>query len=122
MNKMLKENKEDIIILSILILLFGIVTFNYKLIEHKENTIKVIIESKNEWILVSDSVEATIYNAIPSQCKADISTTASNFILDLKNPEKHRIIAIERTMMNKYGLSMGDVVKIEGTDKYIHYL
>lgn len=64
--------------------------------------------------LVSDKVVATIYHAVEEQCDSDCEYTASMFKLDLNNPAKHRIIAIERTMMPKYGLKMGDVVKVEG--------
>jgi len=38
------------------------------------------------------------------------------FKLNLEDPESHRIIAMERTMMKQYNLSYGDLVKIEGTE------
>lgn len=117
-NYILKTYKEELIVLLSLLFIFSICIFQYNDIKNKENKIKKVLLTKGNWKLVSSSVEATVYNATPAQCKADISTTASNFILDLKEPEKHRIIAIERTMMDKYGLHMGDVVKVEGTDKY----
>jgi hypothetical protein len=113
-----QKYKEEIIVLFSLIFIFSICVFQYSEIKNKELKIKKEILSKGNWKLVSDTVEATVYNAVPTQCKADVSTTASNFILDLTAPEKHRIIAIERTMMNRYDLHMGDVVKIEGADKY----
>ena len=36
------------------------------------------------------------------------------FRLNLEDPESHKIIAMERTMMKQYGLKYGDLVKIEG--------
>ena len=39
-------------------------------------------------------VTATVYNAVPEQTNSDTSHTASMFKLDLKNPYKHRIIAV----------------------------
>lgn len=66
------------------------------------------------WELLSDTVTGTIYHAVPSQCDDDVEYTASMFKLDLKNPGKHRIIAIERTMMDRYGLQYGDTVLVVG--------
>jgi len=37
------------------------------------------------------------------------------FKLNLEDPESHKIIAMERSMMDEYGLSYGDLIKIEGT-------
>lgn len=70
---------------------------------------------QEEWKMIADDVVVTVYNAVPAQCNADVRHTASMFKLDLKNPESHRIIAMERTMMAEYGLKYGDIVKIEGT-------
>ena len=68
-----------------------------------------------EWKMIADDVVVTVYNAVPAQCNADARHTASMFKLDLKNPEAHKIIAMERTMMSEFGLKYGDIVKIEGT-------
>lgn len=68
-----------------------------------------------EWKMIADDVVVTVYNAVPAQCNADVRHTASMFKLDLKNPEAHKIIAMERTMMSEFGLKYGDIVKIEGT-------
>lgn len=73
-------------------------------------------EEEPQWKLITDDVEATVYNAVTAQCNNDIKHTASGFELDLSDPESHRIIAMERSMMAKYGLKYGDIVKIEGTD------
>ena len=75
-------------------------------------------ESKGPWQLVCGGAIATVYNAVAGQCNPDYGRTANMFRLNLKNPYSHRIIAIERTMMDKYGLEMGDVVYLEGVGKY----
>jgi len=67
-----------------------------------------------DWKLLCSDTEATVYHATPEQCNDDIKNTASMFQLNLKNPESHKIIAMERTMMKQYGLKYGDLVKIEG--------
>ena len=36
------------------------------------------------------------------------------FKLNLEDPESHKVIAMERSMMKQYGLKYGDLVKIEG--------
>lgn len=70
---------------------------------------------EEEWKMIADDVTVTVYNAVPSQCNADVMHTASMFKLDLNNPASHKIIAMERTMMSEFGLKYGDIVKIEGT-------
>ena len=67
------------------------------------------------WTLLCDDTEVTVYHAKKSQCNNDIQHTASMFKLNLTNPESHKIIAMERTMMKQYGLRYGDLIKIEGT-------
>ncbi len=88
----------------------------------KQEVLTVINElpkSKNsDWILVDDKTIATVYNAVPSQCNNDCGNTASMFRLNLNDVLSHRIIAMERTFMKKLGLKYGDVVKIEGTNKW----
>lgn len=68
-----------------------------------------------DWKLLCSDTEATVYHATPEQCNDDIKNTASMFQLNLEDPESHKIIAMERTMMKQYGLKYGDLVKIEGT-------
>ena len=84
------------------------------------NVFKVFSQnvSSNEWILVAENVEATVYNAVPEQCYGDPSCTASMFRLNMNDVYSHRIIAMERTFMKDLGLKYGDVVKIEGTGKW----
>ena len=75
-------------------------------------------DSKGDWQLACGGAIATVYNAVTGQCNPDYGRTASMFRLNLKNPYSHRIIAIERTMMDRYGLKMGDVVYLEGVGEY----
>lgn len=72
----------------------------------------------DEWKLISENVEATVYNAVPEQCDDNPIYTASMFRLDTTNVYSHRIIAMERTFMSELGLKYGDVVKVEGTGKW----
>lgn len=72
----------------------------------------------SEWKLIAEDVEATVYNAVPEQCDATPIYTASMFRLNLSDVYSHRIIAMERTFMQKLGLKYGDVVKIEGTGRW----
>lgn len=65
---------------------------------------------------VSDKVICTVYNAVSEQCNSDPGHTASMFKLDLKNPFKHRIIAVSRDLLKKY--PYGSKVCISGTGKY----
>lgn len=75
-------------------------------------------EDNSPWQLACGGAIATVYNAVAGQCNPDYGRTASMFRLNIKNPESHRIIAIERTMMDRYGLRMGDVVYLEGVGEY----
>ena len=72
----------------------------------------------DEWKLISENVEATVYNAVPEQCDETPIYTASMFRLDTTNVYSHRIIAMERTFMSDLGLNYGDIVKVEGTGKW----
>lgn len=70
------------------------------------------------WKLVSDDTIATVYNAVPQQCNNDVVHTASMFKLNLANVLSQRVIAMERTFMKELGLKYGDVVYVEGTEKW----
>ena len=72
----------------------------------------------DEWKLISENVEATVYNAVHEQCDNNPIYTASMFRLDTTNVYSHRIIAMERTFMSELGLKYGDIVKVEGTGKW----
>ncbi len=70
------------------------------------------------WKTVSDDAIATVYNAVPAQCNKDVVHTASMFKLNLGDVLSQRVIAMERTFMKELGLKYGDVVYIEGTEKW----
>ena len=72
----------------------------------------------NEWQLIAENVEATVYNAVPEQCDEDPLYTASMFRLNLDDVYSHKIIAMEKTFMKTLGLKYGEVVKVEGTGKW----
>ena len=61
-------------------------------------------------------VTATIYHAVPGQTDSTPHITASNKIIDLSNPQKHRWIAVSRDLEAK-GLKFGVKVKITGAGK-----
>jgi len=65
---------------------------------------------------VQNTVTATVYNAVPEQCNSDPGHTASMFKLDLRNPWKHRIIAVSRDLRKRY--PYGSKVVVTGTGKY----
>lgn len=67
------------------------------------------------WVVVADDVTATVYNAVPSQCDGDPLHTASMYrIGDPDDVFRHRIVAMERTMMDELGIVYGDIVLVEG--------
>jgi len=73
------------------------------------NSISTIVINNS----ISTIVTATVYNAEIRQTNSDPSHTASMFKLDLKDPYKHRIIAVSRDLLYKYPL--GTRVRIQGT-------
>lgn len=87
----------------------------------KEEPAVALSEKQTEtesWILIASDVTATVYNAGPSQCNRDYTHTASMFRIEKDKISSYRIIAMERTMMTEYGISFGDIVRIEGTGTY----
>ena len=64
----------------------------------------------------TELVTATVYNAVPQQCNADVKHTAFMFKLDLKNPYKHRIIAVSRDLLKNFPNK--SKVMVSGTGKY----
>lgn len=68
----------------------------------------------HEWEEVCNDATATIYHAVPEQCNADVTHTASMFEIDPSIAGEYRIVAMERTMMAEYGIAYGDVVRVEG--------
>lgn len=81
-------------------------------LEQKDN------KMEDTWVKAPYAVHATVYNAVPAQCNKDVGHTASMFRLNLSDVYSHRIIAMERTFMQKLGVKYGDVVYIDGTGKY----
>ena len=88
---------------------------NGEVTQNEEVIIEVIPE---EWTLVAEDVEGTVYNAVPEQCDEDPIYTASMFRLNLDDVYSHRIIAMEKTFMKTLGLRYGDVVKVEGAGRW----
>lgn len=76
------------------------------------------VQSKPDWEWMNVDATVTVYNATSNQCNKDVQHTASMFQLDLNNPQKHRIIAMDRGMMEEYGFKYGDLVKLQGVGKY----
>jgi 3D (Asp-Asp-Asp) domain-containing protein len=56
-------------------------------------------------------VTATVYNAVPEQTNEDPGHTASMYKIDLKDPYKHRIIAVSRDLY-KLGYKFGTKVQV----------
>ena len=61
-------------------------------------------------------VTATVYNAVEEQCNSDPGNTAFMFKLDLKNPYKHRIVAVSRDLLDKF--PGGTKIKITNAGPY----
>lgn len=70
------------------------------------------------WILISASTTATVYNAVPEQCGTNPTVTASGRTIERGRESDLRILAMERTMMARYGIHYGDTVLVRGTGKY----
>jgi len=71
-----------------------------------------------EWTIITESATATVYHACRRQCNRDYLHTASNYRIVPSKIAQQRILAMERTMMSKYGIKYGDVILLEGTDGY----
>ncbi len=69
-----------------------------------------------QWEILCSDATATVYHADAAQCNADFLHTASMFRIDADAPGDHRILAMERTMMQKYGIAYGDIVRIDGAE------
>lgn len=70
------------------------------------------------WILISASTTATVYNAVPEQCNAEPTVTASGRRIEVERVEELRIMAMERTMMERNGVHYGDTVLVKGAGAY----
>ena len=70
------------------------------------------------WLLISASTTATVYNAVPEQCNEQPSVTASGRHIDTKKVQDLRIVAMERTMMQRNGIHYGDTILVKGPGVY----
>ena len=116
-NKLKKYAATGLLSIALLNNIASSLGLNDEQVEEVKNTIEVVkkkAENSPKWVKVTDKAIGTVYNAVPEQCKKDCSTTANNFRLNLKNPQSHRIVAIERTMEKKWGIKQGDIIKVEG--------
>lgn len=73
---------------------------------------------QEEWVVIVNDVTATVYNACKEQCNADYLHTASMYKIQVEKIPEQKILAMERTMMEEYGITYGMVVKIEGTQLF----
>jgi 3D (Asp-Asp-Asp) domain-containing protein len=62
-----------------------------------------------------ETVTLTTYSPTPQECDSTPNITASGFKINLKDPKKHRIIAISRDLLKK--LPFGTFVKVTGAGK-----
>ena len=69
------------------------------------------------WLLISATTTATVYNATPEQCGSHPTITASGRKIE-GNIADLRILAMERTMMQKHGIHYGDTILVKGTGVY----
>ena len=68
-----------------------------------------------KWETLCTDAVATVYHAVPAQCNADVTHTASMRCIDPDGDiAAYRILAMERTMMTQYGIRYGDVVMVSG--------
>jgi hypothetical protein len=70
------------------------------------------------WILISACTTATIYNAEPSQTNSEPTITASRRVIDTNRVADLRIVAMERTMMQRNGIHYGDTILVKGAGIY----
>lgn len=69
------------------------------------------------WIMISAATTATVYNAVPEQTNAKPCVTASGRRIT-GDVAQLRWLAMERTMMARYGIHYGDTVLVKGTGVY----
>ena len=88
-----------------------------EVVKHEIENVKQEVKEKEPQLkLLSTNVIGTVYNLTKNQCKSDLSTSASNFRPNPKDPGGHRIVAVERTFMKKLGLKWGDVIYVTGSN------
>lgn len=82
----------------------------YKLESNNKNIIKKIEEVKP--IVVT----ATTYKANEGETDSTPNITASGFKIDMKNPKRHKLIAVSRDLKRK--MKYGSKVYVKGTGKH----
>ena len=70
------------------------------------------------WILISSCTTATVYNATTEQCGDNPLLTASGRVIVPEMVAESRIMAMERTMMERCGVAYGDTVLVKGAGMY----
>ena len=70
------------------------------------------------WILAADDIKVDLYYNASEQGNANPRCTASGFIINPNDLYSHKIIAMERALMQSLGLDFGDVVKIQDTGRW----
>ena len=70
------------------------------------------------WILISANTIATVYNATTEQCGDNPTVTASGRVIEPEMVQELRIVAMERTMMQKHGIHYGDSILVKGAGVY----
>lgn len=70
------------------------------------------------WILAADDIKVDLYYNASEQGNANPLCTASGFIINPNDLYSHKIIAMERALMQSLELDFGDVVKIHGTGRW----
>lgn len=123
----MKKNQFLVFVLSVLWMFVWIYVFDtqkanaqmvvYEIESIESDTIIEKIEVEQpKFVLIDSNTTATIYHAHPSECYGDCSKPAApGFTIDVNKAGEHKIIAMEKSMRNKYKLKWGDIVYIEGT-------
>lgn len=75
-------------------------------------------EAEPPWDLLASDVTATVFNPCKAQCNDDFVHTASMYEIDVNNIDNLRILAVERTMLDEFGLAFGDIILVKGTGLY----
>lgn len=72
---------------------------------------------EEEWLPLTESATATVYHACKKECNDDFLHTASSYVIVPEAVAGQRILAMERTMMDRYGIRYGDIVLLEGVGR-----
>jgi len=100
-----------ILITIMTVFLFPVKTGNIR-VSIKTNNIRVSTIKDNPY----ETVTLTTYSPTLQECDSTPNITASGFKINLKNPKKHRIIAISRDLKKLF--SFGDKVMISNAGMY----